>query len=481
MGLKPRVDALTFKSKLLPEDLPDTDIISLPEAVAWLSGLPVEQAESSVLLTPNERCQALLSGRRYKSAGFWLQVLSEVNRDNEHSGRWDWSTIEFITERKFANHDSQRARNEHRLIQVVERVTAKTGISPQQLLDQLLPIRQTETDRIWSIREALLNLVSNLEGVVSQETLLRIRNRLKPDQEIYEKLHLSLACNAVFLRADADASDDGSVELWKRRCFQPPAKLITERIDFDRSALVRCFVDEPNRILQEWAEEVAARPYWPIGFCAVYISEMGELEKVFQRLEIGSEFDAVAYTSDDPLSSFDNLRISSLSETERLLRRGDITAYGVRAGGCRSEPVPIPECLFMEFELEFASKAIRLVDKTRRTTLGWDHICIKSDDLKARLRPQQIHHSPQTTSSLENQHGSRSQDPAFDFAIRRIELHNAKWSISYDTIHGWLTDAEMIRSERAWERLKHRLGLKFEFLTRKGARPKTRPPDWPWD
>lgn len=481
MGHKPRVKALKFKSTLLPEDLPDTDTISLPEAVAWLSGLPVEQAAANVLLTPDERCKALLSGRRFKSAGFWLQVLSEVIRDNEHSGRWDWSTIEFITERKFAKHDSQRARNEHRLIQVVERVTAKTGESPQQLLDQLLPIRRSETDRIWGIRTALRDLVSNLESVVSKETLLRIRSGLRPDQAIPEKLHLSLACNAVFFRTDADASDNGSVELWKRRWFQPLAKLITERIDFDRSALVRCFVDEPNRILQEWAEEVLARPYWPIGFCAVYISEAGDLEKVFRRLEIGSEFDAVAYSDDDPFSSFDNLRISSLSEAERLLRRGEITAYGVRAGGCRSEPVPIPECLFMEFELEFAAKAIRFVDKTRRTSLSWDHICIKSDGLKSRLQPQQIHRSSQTTLSAANLRDLRSEDPAFDFAVQRIERHSAQWSITYDMIYGWLTDAELIRSENAWERLKYLLGLKFEFLTRKGARPKTRPSNWLWD
>lgn len=465
MGLKPRVEALTFKSKLLPEDLPDTDIISLPQAVAWLSGLPVEQAEANVLLTPDERCQALLSGRRYKSAGFWQLILSEVIRDDEHSGRWDWSTIEFIAERKFAKHDSQRARNEHRLIQVVERVAAKTGISPQQLLDQLLPIRRMETERIWGIRSSLLDLVTNLVSIVTADTKAEILGAHSRRNDFPDSLHLSLSLGCIFQRTDSDANPLGSVELWKRRRFQTLPKLLSQQVGFDRSALVECFVSKPDRIQAEWTSEMLARPYWAVSFVAVYLAEEGDFESLYRRLDIGNEFDAVAYSGDEPMHLFDDERPASLTTLERLLRTGKISAFGVRENADRIEPIPIAELVFLEFELDHRARIVRLLDRTGRSRVSWVNICFDAESVKK-------HVAPTLPAKGTTRVGAVSGRPApFVVASAWIDNQADRNTLRYAAVFSHLEREGYEISQTAQKRLRQKLGEAYPFLRRGGRTP----------
>jgi hypothetical protein len=469
MGLKPRVEALKFKSKLLPEDLPDTDSISLSEAVAWLIGLPVEQAESNVLSTPDDRCQALFSGRRYKSAGFWMQVLSEVIRDNEHVGRWDWSTIEFIAERKFATHDSQRARNEYRLIQVVEKVAAKTGSSPQQLFDQLLPIRRTETERIWRIRASLLDLVTNLASIVTSDTKAEILRAHSRRNDFPDCLHLSLTTGCIFQRTDSDANPLGSVELWKRRRFQTFPKLLSQQVSFDRSALIECFVSKPDRIQDEWTSEMLARPYWAVSFAAVYLAEGGDLESLYRRLDIGNEFDAVAYSGDEPMALFDDERPASLTTLERLLRTGKISAFGVRENGDRVEPIPISELVFLEFELDHRARIVRLLDRSGRSKVSWVNICFDAESVKKYVQPT-------LPAERTMQVGAVSARPAqFVVASAWIDNQTDRKTLRYADVFSHLKREGYELTQTAQNRLRQKLGEAYPFL-RRGGRPPGKQP-----
>lgn len=461
-----QIEPLKFKSKLLPEDLPDTDIVSLSEAVAWLSGLPVEQAESNVLLPPDERCQALLSGRRYKSAGFWQQVLSEIVRENEgHTGRWDWSTIEFVAERKFARSARARARNEERLLKVVAQVSARTTKDVPKLLEEVSAVRRPETDRIWAIRSALLELVTTLESIVTEATKAEILIAHSRKNVFPESLHLSLITGCIFQRTDSDANPSGSVELWRRRDFQPSPKLIAQRVGFDRSALVECFVSKPDRIQDEWTLEVLSRPYWPASFAAVYLAEAGDLEALYRRLSIGNEFDCLAYSGEEPLSLFDDERPASLTNLEGLLRAGKISAIGVRSNGNKSEPIPIAELTFLEFQLDYNARIVRLTDKSGHSKVSWVNVVFDAESVK-KLMP------PTLPAKGTMRVGPLSGKPAaFRVASTWISNHAGRESLRYADVFRHLETEGYGLTPTAKKRLRKKLGEAHPFLTRGGRTP----------
>ena len=475
-----QIKPLSFRSHLYAEDLPQKDTITLPEAVAWLSGIEGADVQATVLCNPDERCKALLAGRNYKSAGFWQHVLSEIVADNEgRVGRWDWSTFEFVTDRKSPKSRSRQARNEQRLTELVESLIPRLGKSLFELRDLVTEVRRAETKRIWAIRSSLIDLVSNLERIASPDSLARLRLNNLESRSNTDRLHLSLCADGVFQRSDSRANPAGSVELWNRRPFFPPPKFLTGSIEFCRSSLIERFVSEPDRIRDVWINELLDQPYWGVAVAAIYLAEKGDLETVFRR--VGHENETNHYVdSDTTIAALFGEPVASLSQLERLLRRGRVSAFGVRTGGSKAEPIPVPELLHMQFEILHSLRTIRLADRSGVSNLSWEHVSIKSCELMAHLPPKLPSGRDNAVSGLTHASSSvGAESRALKAAAEWVEAHEAQWTLSFGTIFDWIESESMPLSNNAKDRLKTLLAQKFDFLTRRGPRPKRRPPNWP--
>tara|TARA_R110000803_G_scaffold176711_1_gene239095 strand:+ start:1196 stop:2629 length:1434 start_codon:yes stop_codon:yes gene_type:complete len=474
------------ESELLASDLPAIEEISLGQAVAWLCGYPINHLDNIANSTPDARCLAA-TGRRYKSAGFWSVVAEWIRaRQDDPEVRLDWSMLNFVSDCIVPKTKMRKERAERTLAAALFRHCSYNNFSIEDYAVKLNSVRSVETERIWLIRDVLLQLLVNLERILPPSSLSKFAGQAvngRPD--FRNRIHLSLGSSRIYRRNDKDASSSGSVELWKPRVVEVSPELLIDGVNFNRAALISAFVTLPDKARDEWIDLRIKRPFWDPSFTLLYLRFAGHMESIFRQTSgIVSEYDLAAYgeESADRDDWFDTAVPRDFNRLEELLRYDIVKAFGVREGSNQSEPIPLHELDYLEFRSSIDMRQFYLVDATKATALRWNAVRLRAEDVMMHLPPDLTR-----TGDLIGQWSENSQKRTARYESRAIvkakeylRNHERPWSISYQDVLDYLKIEELNPGTKAWVRIKKALRTEFPAISRKGVRPTSRPENWTW-
>lgn len=366
---------ITFKSELLAEDLPTRDTVSLREAACWLSGLPVGDLDDPVRSTPRERSKVQI-GRSQKSGQFWYVVMAHLaTRDQGPVIKFPWHELSFQSGREFQHSRTERAAR--RLIDTARAYCSQLSATPHELVERWKPVLKFEVERIWAVREALLQIARRLEELIDghqTDVLADIQTR-----EV--GFRISLRTTSLYELTDAKSRGTQGIELWTRnRASEQRVERIKD-LRLSRDRLVELFIRRPDAERDSWINENRAQAYWPINLLLGVLKYDGDWPKLWElwnklsAMGVQPVFDVTsAHDTSEPGSG--SLGVDAGREAEWLeaqFREGTFEALAVREGSSRHEIVPSSEWTFLKLRQEQRPQRISVRDASGVTTIKFEH------------------------------------------------------------------------------------------------------------
>lgn len=375
-------EAPTFKTELLPEDLPERPEIGLHEAASWLCGLPIKDLEPMADSAPNKRLKDAI-GRRKSSAQFWHTVLRYlIDRKVNPDTLFRWSDLVFDTPHPGLVAEARRPRTLERLTRAMESYLARheAGRSADAVFEEWDTQLRAHAERIWAYRNATVELAEKIEQLVPDERVGQLTDVVDGVERGLLGLRLSLKDNALYRLAAPRIRGNRGFEMWRSTAERDGERdIVIHPVILDRQKLIDVFVNQPDAEKARWIRARKAERYWTADFAIAFELHGRDLAALYTPWTTHEGFGStVPFSNLGLLEEPDHRRIAA--RLERLLRSGKLTSWGRQAPRAAMEPMEGAEWVFLRFgHPDNSPKLAATDDEDAREALWWDVVvCAQS-------------------------------------------------------------------------------------------------------